>query len=70
MSDKYRDRCIDDAVFHLKKATDALEGLKNPKAWYQASVFSNKVIAKALPYLLSAQLLQSPVHSDSETEES
>ena len=58
--DKYRDFCIDDAAFHIKKATEALtDGLKDPEAWYKSSEATMKVFAKSLPLILAFQILES-----------
>jgi hypothetical protein len=69
--DKYRDYCIDDAIFHLKKASEALqEGLADPCAWYQKSESTAKVLAKSLPFIIAlSQTLKSPDESDQKPEE-
>jgi hypothetical protein len=55
--DKYRDYCVDDAIFHIKKATEALtDGIKDPEAWYTTSQSSSKVFANVFPLLLLASL--------------
>ena len=66
---KFHDFCIDDAIFHIKKAKEALEeGLADPVAWYSSSQFSAKVLAKSLPFILAVQIQESQVddqHSES-----
>jgi hypothetical protein len=58
--EKYRDYCIDDAIFHMKKASEALqEGLSDPESWYKKSEASARVLAKSLPFILAAQILES-----------
>jgi hypothetical protein len=58
--DRNRDYCIDDAVFHIKKATEALtEGLRDPEAWYNTSQASMKVLAKSIPFILALQIVES-----------
>ena len=58
--DKHRDYCIDDAVFHIKKATEALtDGLKDPEAWYNTSQVAMKVLAKSIPFILALQIVES-----------
>ena len=58
--DKYRDYCIDDAIFHVKKATEALvEGLSDPEAWYSTSQAAAKVLAKMLPLIIALQIAES-----------
>jgi hypothetical protein len=55
--DKHRDFCIDDAIFHIKKATEALtDGIKDPEAWYNTSQTSAKVLAEIFPLLLLTSL--------------
>ena len=57
---KFHDFCIDDAIFHIKKAKEALEeGLADPVAWYSSSHFSAKVLAKSLPFILAVQIQES-----------
>jgi len=58
--DRYHDFCIDDAIFHIKKAQEALEeGLSDPKAWYTSSKFTSQVLAKSLPFILAVQMQES-----------
>jgi hypothetical protein len=58
--DRYHDFCIDDAIFHIKKAQEALEeGLADPEAWYTSSKFTAKVLAKSLPFILAVQMQES-----------
>jgi len=58
--DKYHDFCIDDAIFHIKKAQEALEeGLADPKDWYETSKITTKVLAKCLPFILAVQMQES-----------
>ena len=68
--EKFHDFCIDDAIFHIKKAQEALEeGLADPVAWYSSSQFSAKVLAKSLPFILAVQIQESLAddqHSESE----
>ena len=69
--EKFHDFCIDDAIFHIKKAQEALEdGLLDPEAWYKSSVFTAKVLAKSLPFILAIQIQESQVEDQhSETGE-
>jgi len=63
--DKYRDYCIDDAIFHIKKASEALtEGLRNPKEWYEMSQSGVRLLAKSLPFILAVQMSESLGDSD------
>lgn len=65
--EKYHDFCIDDAIFHIKKAIEALEeGLADPLAWHASSQFSAKILAKSLPFILAIQMQESQVDSHSE----
>ena len=58
--EKYHDFCIDDAIFHLKKANEAInEGLQDPAAWYASSQFSAKILAKSLPFIIAIQMQES-----------
>ena len=58
--EKHRDFCIDDAIFHIKKASEILtDGLKDPEAWYKTSQVSMKVIAKSIPLILALQIVES-----------
>jgi tRNA-dihydrouridine synthase len=58
--DKHRDYCVDDAVYHIKKASEALtDGLKDPEAWYNTSQAATKVLAKSLPFILALQIVES-----------
>jgi len=58
--DKYRDFCIDDAVFYIKKASEALtDGLKDPEAWFKTSETAMAVFVKSLPLILAIQMLES-----------
>jgi hypothetical protein len=60
--DKYRDCCLDDAIFHMKKAAEALtDGLKDPEAWYNTSQASSKLLAKCLPFIIALQISDSLV---------
>jgi hypothetical protein len=57
--DQYHDFCIDDAIFHVKKALEILEeGLADPVAWYTDSQASAKILAKSLPFILAIQMLE------------
>ena len=69
--EKFHDFCIDDAIFHIKKAQEALEdGLLDPESWYKSSLFTAKVLAKSLPFILAIQIQESQVEDQhSETEE-
>ena len=69
--EKFHDFCIDDAIFHIKKAQEALdEGLLDPEAWYKSSLFTSKVLAKSLPFILALQIQESQAEDqNSETEE-
>jgi hypothetical protein len=58
--DAHKDYCIDDAVFHIKKASEAITvGFKDPEAWYKASQAAAKIIAKSLPFILAVQVAES-----------
>ena len=58
--DKHRDYCVDDAVYHIKKASEALtDGLKDPEAWYNTSQAATKILAKSLPFILALQIVES-----------
>ena len=58
--DKHRDYCVDDAVFHIKKASEALtDGLKDPEAWYNTSQAATKILAKSIPFILALQIVES-----------
>ena len=58
--DKHRDYCIDDAIFHIKRATEALtDGLKDPETWYKNSQTAMKIIAKSIPFILALQIVES-----------
>jgi len=58
--DKHRDYCIDDAIFHIKKASEALtDGLRDPEAWYNTSQVAMKVIAKSIPLIIALQIVES-----------
>ena len=55
--DKHRDYCIDDAIFHIKKATEALtDGLNDPQTWYANSQNAMQVLAKSLPFIIAVQM--------------
>ena len=69
--DKYRDFCLDDAIFHMKKAAEALsEGLKDPVAWYKTSQASTKVLAKVFPLVIALQIAESLEKPNQTSEES
>ena len=58
--DKYHDFCIEEAIFHIKKAQEVLEeGLQDPVTWYASSKFTAKVLAKSLPFILAVQMQES-----------
>jgi hypothetical protein len=45
--------CVDDALFHLRKAREALdEGLKNPDVWAKENTDAIRTFMFMLPYLL------------------
>jgi len=69
---KTHDFCLDDAIYYLKKAQEVLsDGLADPDAWYESSVFSSKVLLKSLPFILAIQLQESRAEDQgSETGES
>jgi hypothetical protein len=68
--DKYRDCCVDDAIFHIKKATEALtDGFKDPEAWYKTSKSTSKMLAKVFPFILAYQIAESLDFSDKKSEE-
>lgn len=55
--DLYNDFCIDDAIFHIKKAQEALEA--EPVTWYRDSTMCARVIAKSLPLIVLLQWQES-----------
>ena len=56
----HHDFCIDDAIFHIKKATEALtEGLSDPVVWHARSEVCAKIIIKSLPIILALQIAES-----------
>jgi K+-transporting ATPase A subunit len=58
--EKHRDYCVDDAIFHIKKASEALtEGLKDPESWYNTSQAAMKVVAKSIPFIIALQIVES-----------
>ena len=61
----HHDFCIDDAIFHIKKATEALtEGLTDPIMWHARSEASTKILIQCLPVILALQIAQSLDESD------
>lgn len=45
--------CIDDALFHLRRAREALdEGLKDPEAWSKDNADAIKTFMIIAPYIL------------------
>lgn len=67
--DNHHDYCIDDAIFHIKKATEALtEGLSDPVLWHKRSEATTKVLIKSLPFILAIQTAQSLDEVNSVTE--
>jgi hypothetical protein len=51
--EKYHDFCIDDAMWHLMKAHEALTASEtDPETYYKESVQSAKTIIKSLPVLI------------------
>ena len=58
--DIHHDFCIDDAIFHIKKATEALtEGLADPIIWHARSEACSRIIIKFLPVILALQIAES-----------
>ena len=56
----HHDFCIDDAIFHIKKATEALtEGLADPVTWHAQSEACTRIIIKFLPVILAIQIAES-----------
>ena len=53
----YNDFCLDDAIFHIKKAQEALDA--DPVTWYRDSIMCSRVIAKSLPLIVLLQLQES-----------
>ena len=60
IGEKYHDFCIDEAIFHINKAHEALkDGLADPAAWYATSRFTAGVLAKCLPFIVAVQMQES-----------
>jgi hypothetical protein len=58
--DEKKDRCLDDAIYFLDKAQEAIDAHRdNPEKWYQESVEHSKIIAKSFPFILMAHTLSS-----------
>ena len=56
----YYECCIQDALFHLKKANEALTAsVSDPETWYNQSQAAAKVLAKSLPFILAIQIAES-----------
>ena len=68
---KCRDYCINDAIFHIEKASEALnEGLKDPEKWYEMSQAGARLLVKSLPFILAVQMSESRGESPQKSEES
>ena len=64
--EKHHDFCIDDAVFHLEKAQEALlEGMAQPKKWYEDALFTAKTFQKCMPFIY---LVQESLQRESHTQ--
>lgn len=54
--DKFHDFVIDDAIYFIKKAKEALEdGLQDPEKWYENEQLSYKTFFKLFPYIYYTQ---------------
>lgn len=55
--DPDHDYVIDEIIFHLQKAQEALtEGLPNPKRWRTRGEHGDRVLAQALPLLAALSI--------------
>lgn len=67
--DEYEQFCLDEAMYHMDRAKEALtEGLRDPKKYHDEAKAFYKILAKLFPLMLLLQCngLQP---GDSETEE-
>ena len=64
--EKFHDFVINDAVYYIKKAQEALdEGLEDPKAWYMREQINAKTFFNLLPHIfLTHHRLLSDTSSD------
>ena len=54
--EKFNDFVIDDAIFHLKKASQCLdEGLNNPEQWYKDEMVTAKIFTQLFPLIYQLQ---------------
>ncbi len=61
--DPDHDYVIDEIIFHLQKAQEALtEGLPDPKRWRLRGVHGDRVLAQALPYLVALSISSTNHH--------
>ena len=60
VDETYSEGCIQDALFHLKKANEALvASVSDPESWYNQSQAAAKILAKSLPFILAIQIAES-----------
>jgi hypothetical protein len=69
IGDKYTDFCIEEAIFHIKKAIEVIQA-PDPKERYYESFFQAKVITKSFPFIFAVQELELQAQQDSDSEES
>jgi hypothetical protein len=54
--EKFHDFVIDDAIYFIEKAREALEeGLRDPEKWYENEQLSSKTIVTLFPYIYYTQ---------------
>jgi len=54
--EKFHDFVIDDAMFYIKKAQEALdEGLKDPKLWYRNEQINSQTFFTLFPHIYFTQ---------------
>jgi len=64
--DRDHDFVIDDALFYLQRAREAIEdGLKNPKEYRADCALAAQTIVKGFPYLWAIQQTMLPTQTDS-----
>lgn len=63
--DAKKDRCLEDAIFFLDKAQEAIDAHRDdPEKWSNESEYNSKIIAKSLPFILMAHTLSSTKVND------
>jgi len=50
--EKYHDFCIDDAIFHIRKAQEILEA--DPEDWFKQQQEVSTLFVRFLPFLVAA----------------